>query len=95
MSHVLARRTGWLNPAGLEPEELKKRTLTVLYNQRPAWLDQVHRELDEATFAAYQWPKSLSDDEILARLLQLNFNRPAVDQSPVSSPEIERATVGE
>src|SRR5690606_24284287 len=48
-------------------KELKKRTLTNLYNQRPAWLDNIHRELDEAVAAAYGWPADLSDDEILAR----------------------------
>jgi hypothetical protein len=29
-------------------KELKKRTLTNLYNLRPAWLDNIHSELDEA-----------------------------------------------
>lgn len=53
--------------------ELKKRTLTNLYNQRPTWLDIAHRKLDAAVFAAYGWPVDLSDDEILARLLKLNL----------------------
>jgi hypothetical protein len=30
------------------------------------------KQLDEAVFAAYGWDPSLSDDEILARLLALN-----------------------
>jgi len=55
--------------------ELKKRTLTNLYNQRPAWLDHAHRALDEAVAAAYGWPVDLSDDEILRRLLALNLER--------------------
>jgi SAM-dependent methyltransferase len=55
--------------------QLKKRTLTNLYNQRPAWLDLAHRRLDEAVFAAYGWSSSLSDDELLARLLELNLSR--------------------
>jgi hypothetical protein len=55
--------------------ELKKRTLTNLYNQRPAWLDQAHRALDEAVAAAYGWPADLSDDEVLRRLLALNRER--------------------
>ena len=55
--------------------ELKKRTLTNLYNQRPAWLANAHRELDEAVAAAYGWPAGLSDDDILARLLMLNQKR--------------------
>ena len=56
-------------------QELKKRTLTNLYNQRPAWLVNAHRALDEAVAAAYGWPVDLSDDEILRRLLALNLER--------------------
>ena len=54
---------------------LKKRTLTNLYNARPTWLDNAHRKLDAAVFAAYGWPARLSDEEILARLLALNLAR--------------------
>ena len=57
--------------------ELKKRTLTNLYNQRPAWLVNAHRALDEAVAAAYGWPAGLGDDDILARLLALNLERAA------------------
>ncbi|MGI8978597.1 MAG: hypothetical protein ACR2FY_05195 [Pirellulaceae bacterium] len=56
-------------------KELKKRTLTNLYNQRPTWLDLAHQKLDAAVFAAYGWPVSLSDDDLLARLLALNLKR--------------------
>jgi type II restriction/modification system DNA methylase subunit YeeA len=59
-------------------KELKKRTLTNLYNQRPAWLDHVHEELDAAVAAAYGWPADLSEDEILARLFELNQARAGV-----------------
>jgi type II restriction/modification system DNA methylase subunit YeeA len=55
--------------------ELKKRTLTNLYSQRPAWLDNVHKALDAAVAAAYGWTSDLSDDEILSRLLALNAQR--------------------
>jgi type II restriction/modification system DNA methylase subunit YeeA len=58
-------------------KELKKRTLTNLYNQRPTWLDLAHRRLDEAVFAAYGWPVDLPADELLARLLELNLARAA------------------
>ena len=34
-------------------KELAKRTLTNLYNARPAWLDHAHRALDEAVAGAY------------------------------------------
>lgn len=55
--------------------QLAKRTLTNLYNEGPTWLDLAHRKLDEAVFAAYGWELSLTDDEILTRLLELNHQR--------------------
>jgi len=57
-------------------KKLAKRTLTNLYNERPTWLDLAHRKLDAAVFAAYGWPADLGDEEILARLLKLNLERP-------------------
>lgn len=56
-------------------KQLQKRTLTNLYNQRPAWLDLAHKKLDEAAFAAYGWQPTLTDEEILERLLALNLER--------------------
>jgi len=58
--------------------DLKKRTLTNLYNQRPAWLDNAHKELDQAVAAAYGWADympDMPDEEILRRLLRLNQER--------------------
>jgi hypothetical protein len=54
---------------------LKKRTLTNLYNQRPAWLALAHKKLDEAVFAAYGWDPGISDEELLEKLLELNLER--------------------
>jgi type II restriction/modification system DNA methylase subunit YeeA len=59
---------------------LKTRTLTNLYNQRPAWLDHLHRTLDAAVAEAYGWGDdwragTLTEDEILARLFALNRQR--------------------
>ena len=75
-------REKWLNPTEMiGAKELAKRTLTNLYNARPTWLANAHRTLDEAVFAAYGWreqPADLSDGEIIARLLKLNFEREAV-----------------
>ena len=62
-------------------KELAKRTLTNLYNQRPAWLAQAHAALDMAVAAAYGWgdyTASMPDDEILRRLLALNRERAQV-----------------
>ena len=66
-------------------ENLKKRTLTNLYNQRPTWLDLTHRKLDEAVFAAYGWDPGTSDEEILERLLALNLERAAGEGSEPSA----------
>lgn len=72
-------------------EQLKKRTLTNLYNERPTWLAHAHRDLDRAVAAAYGWPETLADraqpenpdaadrksaeEEILKRLFDLNQER--------------------
>ena len=71
-------REGWLNPAGLSAAELRRRTLTNLYNQRPTWLDNAHRTLDAAVADAYGWPADLADGEILERLLALNLERAGI-----------------
>jgi hypothetical protein len=69
------QRDAWLNPPDLPEKELQKRTLTNLYNARPAWLAAAHRRLDAAVFVAYGWPEDLGDEEMLARLLALNLAR--------------------
>jgi len=74
---LVAKRDAWLNPPGAGEAELKKRTLTTLYNQRPAWLDLAHRALDRAVLDAYGWPHDLTDEQLLERLLALNLARAA------------------
>ena len=67
----------------LEPRDadcaakLKDRTLTKLYNERPAWLDLAHKRLDAVVAAAYGWPADLTDEQILEKLLALNLERAA------------------
>ena len=59
-------------------KDLAERTLTRLYNQRPAWLDAAHQSLDEAVAAAYGWTDysaEMPDEEILKRLLAMNLAR--------------------
>ena len=64
--------------------QLNRRTLTNLYNARPAWLANLHRDLDAAVVAAavaaYGWPEAdapdaLGEEELLGRLPALNFDR--------------------
>jgi type II restriction/modification system DNA methylase subunit YeeA len=77
----------------LEPRDpdcaakLKKRTLTNLYNERPAWLDLAHKKLDAAVASAYGWPIDLSDEQILERLLALNLERAAEEAKAQESPK--------
>ena len=68
-------REGWLNPPDMPETELKKRTLTNLYNTRPTWLQLAHEKLDAAVADAYGWQVDLADGEILERLLMLNLAR--------------------
>lgn len=58
--------------------DLKKRTLTNLYNARPSWLALAHETLDQAVAAAYGWSDytpQWTDELILRRLLTLNQQR--------------------
>ncbi len=57
--------------------ELKKRTLTSLYNARPTWLANLHEDLDRAVLAAYGWPADIAEPDLLSRLLALNHERAA------------------
>ena len=89
---LVEKRDNWLNPAGATDAELKKRTLTNLYNQRPTWLDLAHQKLDKAVLAAYGWSDLLTDngineDDMLARLLALNLERAKVQ------PEVQPALI--
>lgn len=89
---VNATGVGTVRYPRLEPRdatcaaELKKRTLTALYNERPAWLDHAHRKLDAAVAAAYGWPADLSDEQILERLLALNLARAAAESAAATKP---------
>lgn len=68
----------WHNPPDTAESELKTRTLTILYNARPAWLEHAHAALDRAVWAESGWeddPTETSDEEILTRLLALNQDR--------------------
>ena len=82
----------------LEPRDadcaakLKDRTLTKLYNERPAWLDLAHKKLDAAVAAAYGFPADLTDEQILEKLLALNLKRAAEEAkaAKVKKPKTTR-----
>ena len=63
-------------------KELKRRTLTNLYNARPQWLADAHTALDAAVAAAYGWDAEISEEDALAQLLALN--QQAASSSPTS-----------
>ena len=54
-------------------QQLKRRTLTNLYNEKPQWLLNAHAELDAAVAAAYGWTAEITDDDALHELLRLNL----------------------
>ena len=78
-------RENWLNPVNMlgEPalseSQLRRRTLTNLYNEYPTWLRNAHEKLDAAVADAYGWQPDLTDEEILDRLLALNLERAAAE----------------
>ena len=76
-------RNTWLNPEGDGEAELKRRTLTNLYNANPTWLKNLHVTLDRAVWDAYGWPaeevpEEVEEDVVLSRLLALNIERAGV-----------------
>jgi len=79
-----------------ELKKLAKRTLTNLYNERPAWLANAHAKLDRAVAHAYGFPVDLTNEQILERLLALNQQR-IVDEKPATKkqPRVSRAKTDE
>jgi len=75
-----------LVPKAGHEADLKKRTLTNLYNERPTWLVNAHLELDLAIARAYGWTDytaAMPDEKVLSRLLALNLER-----SGAAAPEM-------
>jgi type II restriction/modification system DNA methylase subunit YeeA len=70
---------------------LKKRTLTNLYNERPAWLAMAHKALDDAVADAYGWPRDLSDEQVLEHLFTLNQARAKAEAEAAPVKKAKRA----
>ena len=76
-------------------KDLAERTLTKLYNARPAWLTAAHHTLDAAVAAAYGWADytpDMADDDILKRLLALNLARAAAGVKAPADPVLASAS---
>ena len=58
-------------------KELKKRTLTNLYNARPQWLTDAHAALDATVAEAYGWPADIAASDALHAMLTLNLHASA------------------
>ncbi|TWT73295.1 class I SAM-dependent DNA methyltransferase [Allorhodopirellula solitaria] len=56
-------------------EELTRKEQTIYEQGLVSVLRQKHDELDAAVFDAYGWPHDLDDEEILQRLVDLNYER--------------------
>lgn len=67
-AELAEKRASWLSGTG----DKEPRSLNLLYNARPTWLNLAHAKLDAAVAAAYGWPADLADEAILERLLALN-----------------------
>jgi type II restriction/modification system DNA methylase subunit YeeA len=81
---LVSLRDGWLHPANASDAELRKRTLTNLYNQHPSWLAQAHEGLDRAVHDAYGWDWPLSPADVLDKLLALNSSLSLIQDRTVS-----------
>jgi type II restriction/modification system DNA methylase subunit YeeA len=84
-SDVVAGESGSTDRVVAKPgheKDLAVRTLTNLYNAKPSWLRLAHDALDKAVAEAYGWhdySPSMSDEEIMRRLLKLNQARSATN----------------
>lgn len=58
-----------------EAEPLNEKEKAIHEKGLVSVLKQIHDEIDAATFDAYGWPRDLSDEEILERLVALNRER--------------------
>ena len=61
-------------------EPLTKKEQTTHEQGLVSVLQQIHDDLDAAVFDAYGWPTSLTDEEILERLVALNAERAAEER---------------
>ncbi len=63
------------------PRQWDKETQSLISLDLIEELDHIHTALDHAVLDAYGWPHTLTDDQILERLLALNLERARQTQS--------------
>jgi hypothetical protein len=78
-------------------EPLTERERTTHEQGLVSVLKQLHDELDAAVSDAYGWPRTLTDEEILERLVRLNAERAAEESAGLVRwlrPEFQKPAVG-
>jgi hypothetical protein len=78
-------------------EQLNERERTTHEQGLVSVLRQLHEDLDAAVFDAYGWPTTLSDEDILERLVRLNAERAAEERAGTVRwlrPEFQKPAAG-
>jgi hypothetical protein len=78
------------HPEGASEAELRKRTLTNLYNARPAWMANAHAVLDRAVFAAYKVGRRRSRTRASSRRASLRSTWRGARASGPQTPQTTR-----
>ncbi len=64
------------------PQAWKEAVKSIISLDEIETLDHIHNTLHNAVLDAYGWPRNLSDEQILERLLALNLQRAAAARTP-------------
>jgi len=76
-THTVTRKAPGADASGAGELMLTKKEQLIHEQGLVSVLKQIHDDLDAAVFAAYGWPGTLTDEEILERLVALNHERAA------------------
>lgn len=76
MTEIYNARARWKAGGSLDARELEAHRSGLI-----ALIDDLHRQIDEQTAAAYGWAADLSDVEVMARLTALNLERRREEQA--------------
>ena len=91
-------RQSAIHAAAAKDKDLKRRTLTNLYNERPTWLKIAHEQLDRAVLAAYAAVDPLGqwDEEWAAVWVETGAGQPLPAAHPLSGrrAEVDQKVLG-